>query len=170
MRQYCAANRPDITVIIPSLPNFPEQAAHYLSALMDEYVQHYSVGLVGSSLGGYMSTWLNAKYGCRAVVVNPAVKPYELLVDYLGKQQNIYTKQEYWLEAKHIDELKALDIKTINNPDQFWLMQQMGDEVLDYRQAVEKFAQAKQTIEEGGDHSFVGFEQYAESIIQFLEL
>jgi len=170
MKKYCETYRPDIKVVIPALPNFPEQAAHHLTSLMDEFVQDYNVGLVGSSLGGYMSTWLNAKYGCRAVVVNPAVKPYELLVDYLGKQQNIYTKEEYWLETKHIAELKALSVETIINPEQFWLMQQMGDEVLDYRQAVEKFAQSKQTIEQGGDHSFIGFEHYAESIIQFLKL
>ncbi len=170
MKQYCATNRPDIKVVIPNLPNYPDQVAQSLTSIIDDYIQDYTIGLVGSSLGGYMSTWLNAKYGCRAVVVNPAVKPYELLVDYLGKQQNIYTKEEYWLESKHVAQLKALDIETIINPKQFWLMQQMGDEVLDYRQAVEKFSQAKQTIEEGGDHSFIGFEQYAERIVQFLEL
>ncbi|MCV5960180.1 esterase YqiA, partial [Escherichia coli] len=49
-------------------------------------------------------------------------------------------------------------------------LQQTEDEVLDYRQAVDKFAKAKQTVEQGGDHSFVGFERYPAQIIEFLEL
>jgi predicted esterase YcpF (UPF0227 family) len=170
MLRFCQSHRPDIKVVIPQLPNYPQQAAQALRTLVERYLPHYTIGLVGSSLGGYMSIWLNAHYGLRAVLVNPAVKPFELLVDYLGKQQNIYTKEEYWLEPKHIDELKSLDIPTLVNPEQFWLMQQMGDEVLDYRQAVEKLANAKQTVEPEGDHSFIGFERYPENIIQFLEL
>ncbi len=117
-----------------------------------------------------MSTWLNDQFGFRAVVVNPAVKPYELLADYLGPQTNPYTHESYTLESVHIDELKALEVKRIASPEDFWLLQQTGDEVLDYRQAVDKFAASRQTVEEGGDHSFVGFERYPEQIITFLEL
>ncbi|HBH7886451.1 TPA: esterase YqiA [Vibrio parahaemolyticus] len=170
MREYCALHRPDIKVIVPQLPYFPEQAAQLLLDIVEQYKDDYNIGLVGSSLGGYMSTWLNAKYGFKAVVVNPAVKPYELLVDYLGEQTNPYTHETYTLEACHIDELKALDVQSIASPNSFWLLQQTEDEVLDYRQAVDKFAKAKQTVEQGGDHSFVGFERYAAKIIEFLEL
>ncbi|HCH3860268.1 TPA: esterase YqiA [Vibrio parahaemolyticus] len=170
MREYCALHRPDIKVIVPQLPCFPEQAAQLLLDIVEQYKDDYNIGLVGSSLGGYMSTWLNAKYGFKAVVVNPAVKPYELLVDYLGEQTNPYTHETYTLEACHIDELKALDVQSIASPNSFWLLQQTEDEVLDYLQAVDKFAKAKQTVEQGGDHSFVGFERYPAKIIEFLEL
>ncbi|TOG30089.1 esterase YqiA [Vibrio parahaemolyticus] len=170
MREYCAQHRPDIKVIVPQLPCFPEQAAQLLLGIVEQYKDDYNIGLVGSSLGGYMSTWLNAKYGFKAVVVNPAVKPYELLVDYLGEQTNPYTHETYTLEACHIDELKALDVQSIASPNSFWLLQQTEDEVLDYRQAVDKFAKAKQTVEQGGDHSLVGFERYPAKIIEFLEL
>ncbi|EIU6777299.1 esterase YqiA [Vibrio parahaemolyticus] len=170
MREYCAQHRPDIKVIVPQLPCFPEQAAQLLLDIVEQYKDDYNIGLVGSSLGGYMSTWLNAKYGFKAVVVNPAVKPYELLVDYLGEQTNPYTHETYTLKACHIDELKALDVQSIASPNSFWLLQQTEDEVLDYRQAVDKFAKAKQTVEQGGDHSFVGFERYPAKIIEFLEL
>ncbi|EGR1588150.1 esterase YqiA [Vibrio parahaemolyticus] len=170
MREYCAQHRADIKVIVPQLPCFPEQAAQLLLDIVEQYKDDYNIGLVGSSLGGYMSTWLNAKYGFKAVVVNPAVKPYELLVDYLGEQTNPYTHETYTLEDCHIDELKALDVQSIASPNSFWLLQQTEDEVLDYRQAVDKFAKAKQTVEQGGDHSFVGFERYPAKIIEFLEL
>ncbi len=170
MREYCQQHRPDIKVIVPQLPCFPQQAAQLLLDIVEQYHNDYQIGLVGSSLGGFMSTWLNSQFGCKAVVVNPAVKPYELLVDYLGEQTNPYTNETYTLEPCHIDELKALDVQSILSPQSFWLLQQTEDEVLDYRQAVSKFAQAKQTIEQGGDHSFVGFERYPAKIIEFLEL
>ncbi len=170
MREYCQVHRPDIKVIVPQLPCFPQQAAQSLLDIVEQYNDDYQIGLVGSSLGGFMSIWLNSKFGFKAVVVNPAVKPYELLVDYLGEQTNPYTNETYTLEACHIDELKALDVQSIASPNSFWLLQQTEDEVLDYRQAVNKFAQAKQTLEQGGDHSFVGFERYPAKIIEFLEL
>ncbi|WP_261882553.1 esterase YqiA [Vibrio pelagius] len=170
MADYCAEHRPDIKVVTPQLPSFPALAAAHLKNIVEEYKEQYQIALVGSSLGGYLSTWLNAHYGFKAVVVNPAVKPYELLADYLGEQVNPYTNEHYVLEEKHIDELKQLDVASISEPNDFWLLQQTEDEVLDYRQAVAKFQGAKQTVEEGGDHSFVDFERYPQKIIEFLAL
>lgn len=170
MKEYCAQYRPDIKVVVPQLPCFPQQAAQLLLDIVKQYQGEYRIGLVGSSLGGYMSTWLNSQFGFKAVVVNPAVKPYELLLDYLGQQENPYTQERYILESHHIDELIALDVAELGTPTDFWLLQQTEDEVLDYRQAVNKFAQSKQTVEQGGDHSFVDFERYSQQIIEFLDL
>lgn len=69
-----------------------------------------------------------------------------------------------------MEELLALQVETLHSVDDLWLLQQEGDEVLDYRQAVDKYLACKQTIEKGGDHSFVNFERYPEQIIQFLNL
>lgn len=170
MKVYCEQYRPDIKVLVPQLPCFPELAANLLLDIVEQHKEDYRIGLVGSSLGGYMSMWLNNQFGFRAVVVNPAVKPYELLADYLGEQVNPYTNETYMLEKQHIAELIALDTPTIRDPSNFWLLQQEEDEVLDYRQAVSKFVGAKQTVESGGDHSFVDFERYPEKIIKFLQL
>ncbi|WP_063663643.1 esterase YqiA [Aliivibrio fischeri] len=170
MAEYCKVHRPDIKIIVPRLPSYPLQAAEFLVQLVEEYKDTHQIGLVGSSLGGYLSTWLNHQYGFKAALVNPAVKPYELLADYLGKQVNPYTQEEYFLEEKHMEELLALQVETLHSVDDLWLLQQEGDEVLDYRQAVDKYLACKQTIEKGGDHSFVNFERYPEQIIQFLNL
>lgn len=170
MVEHCLQHRPDIKVLVPQLPSFPTEAAALLKELVEKYQPDYQIGLIGSSLGGYLSVWLNHTYGLPAVVVNPAVKPYELLLDYLGEQCNPYTNERYQLEAHHVEELKALDVKKVERPRDFWLLQQTDDEVLDYRQAVARFAGAKQTVEQGGDHSFVGFERFTPSIIDFLAL
>ena len=142
----------------------------FIDDLVQSLRHEYQIGLVGSSLGGYISTWLNDRYQLPAVLVNPAVKPYELLQDYLGEQENPYTGERYLLEPKHMDELRQMDVAKLRHPEQLWLLQQEGDEVLDYRQAVEKYSACRQTVEPEGDHSFVGFDRYPEQIIQFLGL
>ncbi|SON48189.1 esterase YqiA [Vibrio tapetis] len=170
MIEFCQQNRPDIKVIVPQVSCYPKAASQQLVQLIESHINDYKIGLVGSSLGGYLSTWLNSRYGLKAALVNPAVRPYELLVDYLGEQVNPYTDEKYLLETVHMQELKALDVTHLTQPDDFWLLQQEGDEVLDYRQAVDKYQLSRKTVEPEGDHSFVGFERYPEQIIQFLEL
>jgi len=46
--------------------------------------------------------------------------------------------------------------ENLTNIENYWLLAQTGDEVLDYRDAVAYYAGCKQTIEAGGDHQFRG--------------
>ncbi|PQJ65990.1 esterase YqiA [Photobacterium angustum] len=170
MAQYCADHRPDIKVVMPQLPSYPEEAQVYLEQLILRFKDEYKIGLVGSSLGGYLCTWLSERFALPAVLINPAVKPYELLVDYLGPQQNPYSGENYVLVPQHMAQLQQLDVATIHAPQRFWVLLQEGDEVLDYRQSMLKYAESKLTVEPNGDHSFVNFERFPASIIQFLEL
>ncbi|PSV43225.1 esterase YqiA [Photobacterium sp. GB-36] len=170
MAQYCAVHRPDIKVVMPQLPSYPEEAQVYLEQLILRFKDEYKIGLVGSSLGGYLCTWLSERFALPAVLINPAVKPYELLVDYLGPQQNPYSGENYVLAPQHMAQLQQLDVATLHAPQRFWVLLQEGDEVLDYRQSMLKYAESKLTVEPNGDHSFVNFERFPASIIQFLEL
>lgn len=170
MAQYCADHRSDIKVVMPQLPSYPEEAQVYLEQLILRFKDEYKIGLVGSSLGGYLCTWLSERFALPAVLINPAVKPYELLVDYLGPQQNPYSGENYVLVPQHMAQLQQLDVATIHAPQRFWVLLQEGDEVLDYRQSMMKYAESKLTVEPNGDHSFVNFERFPASIIQFLEL
>jgi len=46
-------------------------------------------------------------------------------------------------------------------------MVETGDEVLDYRQAVERYRGCRQMVIEGGDHGFSDFDDYLDTVLEF---
>jgi predicted esterase YcpF (UPF0227 family) len=149
----------------PELSHRPAQAMVQLRALIAQH-EASSVTLVGSSLGGYYATHLVETSGCRAVLVNPAVRPYELLAPLLGPQKNLYTGEEYQFTAEHVAELQALEVDHIT-PERYLLITATGDEVLDYREGVARYAGCGQIIVNGSDHGFRGFADYLDTVIAF---
>ena len=126
--------------------------------------------VVGSSLGGYYATWLAERHGLQAVLVNPGVLAPLTLSDYLGTQTHMYTGEPFDFTTTHIDALRALDVPAITRPERYWLLVETGDEVLDYRAAVAHYPGARQTVLEGGDHSFTRWGDYLDPILQFAGL
>lgn len=153
----------------PRLPWQPLKAIALLEQRIEELLSRkQSVALVGSSLGGFYSAYLSAKYNLKAVLVNPAVEAPALLRDYLGIQVNPYTQEQYELAEEHMQELETLDSPTCD-ANNIWLMLQEEDEVLNYRAALERFPEvARLTCEPGGDHSFIGFERFIDDILHFV--
>ncbi len=151
--------------VAPVLPHSPAAAVHVLEGLAR---QHPHAALVGSSLGGFYATWLAERFALRAVLVNPAVRPYELLAGHVGRQQNFHSGEEYDFTLEHITELRALEVNAID-PKRYLLMVETGDEVLDYRRAVEKYRGARQLIIEGGDHGFSDFAAHVDAVMDFCD-
>lgn len=166
---YFQKNHPELTVIVPQLSVFPLDAIAQIKQIIEEN-QRRLKGVIGSSLGGYLATWVAEQYAIKAVLINPAVRPFELLEGLLGEQTNPYTGQNYLLKAEHMSQIKSVDTPMVHYPERIWLLAQMGDEVLDYREAEAKYSQCKQTIETGGDHRFVGYDKYLPDIVKFFQI
>lgn len=123
--------------------------------------------LVGSSLGGYYATHLAEKHGLRAVLVNPAVVAPISLADYLGPQTNLYTGESFEFTLDHVAQLRQLDVVEITQPERYWVLLETGDEVLDYRHAAMKYVGARQSIFEGGNHSFTHWGEFLDPVLEF---
>lgn len=166
-REFFQRNYPQIGFHCPQLKNTPDQAMAQLLEIVNSQPdsQWY---FIGSSLGGYFATYLADKFSSKAVLVNPAVKPFELLQGVLGEHTNPYTAETYQVTSEHLQSLREFFV-SINQPENFLVMVQTGDEVLDYRQAVEKYKQCQMIVQQGGDHSFVGFANMLDDIVNFFQ-
>lgn len=170
VRDWLAQHRPDIEYHCPFLTVYPDQVQQELDTLVSELSARGPVYLMGSSMGGFWSTYLCEKYKLPALLINPAVKPSMLMPGYVGKTlKNYHGDQEYMLQAEHIEQLRTLMPEDIKHPEQYWVLLQTGDETLDFRLAEELYANTKLTIEEGGDHAFQAFERFIPDAITFLE-
>ena len=126
--------------------------------------------MIGSSLGGFYATHLAEKHGLRAVLVNPAVVAPLELERFLGAQTWLYSGETFDFTRQHIAELAALEVPRLADPARYWLLTEEGDETLDYRHAVSRYAGARQTVLPGGDHSFTRWDDYLDEVIAFAGL
>lgn len=166
-KHYWTKAHPEIPMVCPQLPYYPKQAQELLDELGRKY-QGQQLGFIGSSLGGFLSTYMVNKYGGKAVLINPAVEPHRVLAKYLGDHVHPYTEEAFTLEPKHMNELQVMNSDVPETPGAFWVLLQTEDETLDYRDAERKYQSARLTIEEGGDHAFQGYERFLPDISQFL--
>ena len=147
----------------PALPHSPRAAAQLLDALA---ARHPGAALVGSSLGGYYATWLAERHALKAVLLNPAVRPYDLLERHLGAQKNFHTGEAYEFNRGHVEELRALEVARIT-PERYLLVTATGDETLDYRHGIERYRGCRQVVIEGSDHSLTDFADHLDLVLEF---
>ena len=154
-------------LMCPPLSTVPDEAIAQAEAIIESRVGPLT--LVGSSLGGYYATWLAEKHLLRAVLINPAVTAPVSLHQYLGPQTNLHTGAPFEFTEEHLAQLRALEAPKIT-PGRYFLMVETGDEVLDYRAAVQRYAGCRQSVFEGGDHSFTRFPQMVPQLLEFCGL
>ena len=152
--EYCAGRGLDYAA--PQLHHRPARAAEQIEKLLAAPGNHL---LVGSSMGGYYATWFcENNPRVRAALVNPAVRLADKIGDLVGQEQaNYHSGEKYLFTAEHLEEFRQLQTEGVAAPENYLLLLQTGDEVLDYREAAVFYQGARQIVEEGGDHSFADF-------------
>jgi predicted esterase YcpF (UPF0227 family) len=168
---YVKRHLPALNLYIPQLPGNIDRAVNKIETLLDS-LPSAKLGFIGSSMGGFLSTYMMEQYAnkfdAKAVLINPAVAPYELLSDYIGEHQNPYTQERFVISPQSIASLHHYHHKNLSQLHRYQVMLQTEDETLDYRLAEAYYAGANVLIEKGGDHSFQGYEKHLAQIFAFL--
>jgi len=159
----------DHPIIAPTLSYLPDLAIDTLSQIIESVQKYEDIYLIGSSLGGYFSIYLADKYNLKAALINPSITPDETLRQMKGFALNYGDLSKFEWNQGHIDMLNRYKLKTID-PSRYLLLTQTGDELLDYKIGVEYLKGSKQIVVEGGDHGFVGIENYTDTILEFFGL
>jgi predicted esterase YcpF (UPF0227 family) len=152
--------------VCPQLSPVPDEAMASVSRLIESAPG--PVTLVGSSLGGHYANHLAEKFGLDAVLINPAVVARLDLSLFVGEHTHFHGGGRFTFTAAHAAQL--LGQVRQPTPERYWLLAETGDEVLDFRQAVDFYAGCRQTVLPGGDHSFTQFPGFVSQIIEFAGL
>jgi predicted esterase YcpF (UPF0227 family) len=151
----------------PDLPHRPAAAIETVVRHVEARGSPAQTTFIGSSLGGYYATHLAERFGARAVLINPAIRPYDDLRAYRGVQVNMYSGETFEVGDAYFDELVPLKVARITQPERYLLLVETGDEVLDYRDALTFYGGAWQFVQGGGDHAYQGFAAQVPVILRF---
>ena len=154
--------------VCPQLPPSPAAAMELACEFMEDRgdtARDWAV--IGSSLGGYYATWLAERYGCRAALLNPAVRPDLDLGAHVGVFTAFHSDAPFEFKPEYLDELTALRVERITRLERYLLLAATGDEVLDWRQMRDHYAGANQHIIEGSDHAISKFADYVTEVAAF---
>jgi len=124
--------------------------------------------VVGSSLGGFYANFLAERYGCKAIVLNPAVRAARELAPHVGMMTAYDSEEPFDFRPEYIDELKALQVEAITNPPRYFLMAAKGDELLDWKEMSTFYLGAYQLILEGSDHGITDYPTHLPEVLKFI--
>jgi predicted esterase YcpF (UPF0227 family) len=150
----------------PQLPASPAEAIRLALNYAEQFPPE-QLTVIGSSLGGFYATWLAERLGCRAVLLNPAVKPPRDLESYVGVTTHYHSDEPFEFKHAYIDELRALAVDKVTRPERYFLIAATGDEVLDWREMVAHYPGAQKTVIQGSDHGIAEFADHADSVLAF---
>lgn len=165
---HMAAHHPQVHWWCPQLPPSPRAAMEMLLEGIAQWPRE-SMGVVGSSLGGFYATHVAEKTGCRAVLINPAVDPARDLAKYIGEQTSWHAPEErFFFLPEYVNELQTLACGPLTQPERYLAFIAKGDEVLDWREMHGRYANSPQVLLEGGDHALSDFESHLPRLLTFL--
>ncbi|MGB5831231.1 MAG: YqiA/YcfP family alpha/beta fold hydrolase [Thiohalocapsa sp.] len=149
-------------VLAPDYPaHRPDEAMAALMAQMRTFADKGNAPiLVGSSMGAFYGQSLARHFPVTHLfMINPALRPWELLSDFLGVPMATARGEEYRLDEDTINATRAYGIEQPCDGDDdgvpTTLFLDRGDEVFDYRVAEALYRDCgRLLLYAGGDHAF----------------
>ncbi len=150
-------------------PTYDSADFDSIEHLMDGITSDDNTLIIGSSLGGFIAMYLAEKYKAKCILLNPAVDPVNQLKQFIGKNTNFYTNEEYdftlenlnKLRKYYVDDLSTVPILVFVNAD---------DELIDYKKTVAFFSGIKEVkVLNHGGHIFSNLEEIKDDILDFYE-
>ncbi|WP_180072390.1 MULTISPECIES: YqiA/YcfP family alpha/beta fold hydrolase [unclassified Acinetobacter] len=168
LQHYCAKYS-GVQVHLPDLNMSPLAAIQQLS----ERIQSMQdVALVGSSLGGFYATYLVAQHAVPAILINPAMRPWQLFRELFDEQLPLQVHPNWCLDDADLRQLQQLALPVAQDADKILVLLQQGDEVLDYREAHRYYSAARPPAmlmtEANGSHGMDDFAEKIPLLLQFL--
>lgn len=151
----------------PQLLASPKESMEMVTKYIDNSSADNLV-VVGSSLGGFYTNYLAEKYGSKAVVLNPAVRAARELAPHVGMMTAYDSDEPFDFRPEYINELMDLQVENITNPSRYFLIAAKGDELLDWREMVDFYPEAKQLVLEGSDHGISNYAEHLPKVIDFI--
>jgi predicted esterase YcpF (UPF0227 family) len=166
---YMAVRHPDVEWWCPQLPPSPREAMDLVLAGIADWPRQ-SLGVIGSSLGGFYATYVAAMTGARAVLLNPAVDPARDLAKYIGEQRAWHRPEErFFFRPEFIGELAALEVGPLDHPERVFAVIAKGDELLDWREMSARYQRSRIRLIDGGDHALSDFPRaHLADVVAFL--
>jgi predicted esterase YcpF (UPF0227 family) len=151
----------------PQLLASPKKSMEMVTKYVDQSKADRIV-VIGSSLGGFYTNYLAEKYGCKGVALNPAVRAARDLAPHVGMMTSYDSEEPFDFRPEYIDELKALQVERISNPDRYFLIAAKGDKLLDWQEMSEFYQGANQLILEGSDHGIADYADHLPRVLEFI--
>lgn len=154
------------SVVAPDYPaHRPAEAVATLTAIREElFANHPTCVIIGSSMGGFYGQYI-ARLGrapAHLFLINPALRPWELLRDYRDQDMTTANGEHYRLQQDAIDQTRryGLEQPCTASPIATTIFLDQDDEIIDSRIAQHLYVDcARVFLYPGGDHAFSQMEQ-----------
>lgn len=168
MQQYVQNHQPQVHWWCPQLPPSPALALQIALKGTANWPQP-NMAVIGSSLGGYYASAVAQQRCCPSILINPATHPGRDLARYIGENTLWHAPQEhFFFKPEYIDELNRMQYAQHSSTGPELLIAAQGDEVLDWREMLQRYPKAQLLLLEKSNHAVTEFEEHIPAIAAFL--
>jgi hypothetical protein len=167
-----AAEQNGLVFDCPQLPPSPREAMALVADRVAGWPAQGSA-VIGSSLGGFYATSLAEQpvhRSWRVAVLNPAVDPARDLAAHIGTLTTWHDPGlKFDFTAGHVAELAALAPPArLTRPLRYYALIAKGDELLDWREMLARYAGCDGEMLPGSDHGLSDFEAHLPGVARHL--